>query len=109
MKRWIHASNDSVTQSVVGMAVVDKDEFDLPYDIYLDPAGSSRNVKHSLPRVKVIVDGQMIPFSITDDPKPLLEQRKIRHLKRICEWISKNKENLLRQWNREISDSGTEK
>ena len=100
MKRWIHAS----TQSIVGMAVVDKDEFDLPYDIWLDPAGSSRNVKHSLPRVKVVVDGQRIPFSITDDPKPLVK-KKIRGEQRIKEWIIKNKENLLKQWNREITDS----
>ena len=100
MKRWIHAS----IQSIVGMAVVDKDEFDLPYDIWLDPAGSSRNIKHSLPRVKVVVDGQRISFSITDDPKPLVK-KKIRGEQRIKEWIIKNKENLLKQWNREITDS----
>lgn len=100
MKRWIHAA----TESIYGMAVVDKDEFDLPYDVWLDPAGSSRNVKHSLPRVKVVVDGERIPFSISDDPKPLVN-RKIKDVKRIIEWIQKNKENLLKQWNRELTDS----
>ena len=99
MKRWIHAS----IEPVYGMAVVDKDEFDLPYDIWLDPAGSSRNVKHSLPRLKVVVDGQRIPFSISDDPKPLVN-RVIKDQNRICEWIIKNKENLLKQWRREITD-----
>jgi len=100
MKRWIHAT----TTEIFGMAVVDKDEFDLPYDIWLDPAGSSRNVKHNLPRVKVVVDGQRIPFSISDDPKPLVN-KKIKNEKRIREWIIKNKDNLLKQWNRELSDS----
>lgn len=101
MKRWIHAS----TEQVFGMAVVDKDEFDLPYDIWLDPAGNSRNVKHSLPRCKVVVDGQRIPFLISDDPRPLVRTAKIKNQQRICEWISKNKENLLKQWNRELTDS----
>lgn len=100
MKRWIHAA----TESIYGMAVVDKDEFDLPYDVWLDPAGSSRNVKHSLPRVKVVVEDERIPFSISDDPKPLVN-RKIKDAKRIIEWIKKNKENLLKQWNRELTDS----
>lgn len=84
MKRWIHA----VTEPVVGMAVVDKNEFDLPYDIWLDPAGNSRNVSHSLPRVKIVVDGERIPFSIDDDPRPLVK-RKIKNEKRIRDWILK--------------------
>ena len=100
MKRWIHAA----TQEIFGMAVVDKDEFDLPYDIWLDPAGNSRNVKHNMPRVKVVVDGQRVPFSISDDPRPLI-RKKIKDEKRIREWIIKNKDNLLKQWNRELSDS----
>ena len=100
MKRWIHAT----TESIYGMAVVDKDEFDLPYDIWLDPAGSSRNVKHSLPRLKVVVDGQRIPFSIEDNPRPLVN-KKIKNEARIREWIIKNKDNLLKQWNRELTDS----
>ena len=100
MKRYIHSS----TQNVYGMAVVDKDEFDLPYDIWLDPAGNSRNVKHSLPRLKVVVNGQRIPFSIEDNPRRLV-RNKIKDEKQICDWIKRNKDNLLRQWNREISDS----
>ena len=80
MKRYIRTT----TQPVWGMAVIDKDEFDLPYDIWLDPAGSSRPVKHSLPRVKIVVDGQRIPFSITDDPRPLVN-RKIKDERRIRE------------------------
>lgn len=100
MKRWIHAS----AEPIYGMAVVDKDEFDLPYDIWLDPAGSSRNVKHSLPRVRIVVDGQRIPYSIGDDPRPLVN-KEIKDERRIREWIIKNKDNLLKQWNRELSDS----
>lgn len=91
-------------EPIYGMSVVDKDEFDLPYDIWLDPAGKSRNVKHSLPQVKVVVDGQRIPFSIEDNPKPLINKH-IKDEQRICEWIAKNKENLLKQWNRELTDS----
>lgn len=100
MKRCIK----SAVQPIWGMAVIDKDEFDLPYDIWLDPAGSTRPTKHSLPRVKVVVDGQRIPFSITDDPKPLVH-RKIKDVQRIREWILKNKDVLLKQWNRQITDS----
>ena len=99
MKRLI----TSTTASIFGMAKIDKDDFNLPYDIWLDPAGSSRRVAHKSPRLKVDVNHQQIPFSISDAPQPLVH-RKILDESKICEFIVKNKDNLLKHWNLEISD-----
>ena len=74
----------------------------LPYDIWLDKAGSERRVQHHVPRLKVRVDkDNLIPVSIESDPK-VYAGRKIDKFKEISNFIKSNKNILMRYWNREI-------
>ena len=47
------------------MAKLSKNDSKLKYDIWLDSAGSIRKVPHNKPRVKLLVDGNIIPISIS--------------------------------------------
>lgn len=105
MKRYIKNTITTYHTQVFGMAVVDKNHYNIPYDIWLDPAGNDRNMKHNIPRVKIIVDGERIPFSIDKENPHILVDKNIRHEKEIVEWIKKNYDILMKQWNREISDN----
>ena len=40
----------------------------LPYDLWIDPQSVNRNNNHHEPRIKVNVDGKLIPFEISDNP-----------------------------------------
>ena len=108
MKIYIHSNDDisAVSKPVLGFAVIDKKLSGLDYDIWLDPAGKDRNTSHrNFPRLKVRVGNERIPFSIGSDPKPLLRNRpEIPHQAEILRWISQNSINLLKHYNKEISD-----
>ena len=107
MKIYIHNENTmpAIHQPIMAMAVIDTSLSGLPYEIWLDPAGKSRNIRHHMPRLKVCVDGEQIPFTISDNPRQAVSVRKkIKHEAEIISWIRQNKDVLLRQWNREISD-----
>ena len=107
MKIYVHSENimPAIHQPILGMAVIDPTLSGLPYEIWLDPAGKSRNIRHHMPRLKVCVDGEQIPFTISDNPKQAASVRKkIRYEAEIISWIRQNKEVLLKQWNREITD-----
>ena len=96
---------DPIAVPIYGMAVIDKNLSGLPYDIWLDPAGDKRNIRHNLPRLKVKVDGVLIPYIISDNPKQAVSnKRKVSHENKVIEWIKQNKEVLLKQWKCEISD-----
>ena len=85
------------------MANLRKQETGLPYDIWLDSAGATRSVPHNAMRIKVGVDGDLIPVIITS-------RSNIRTLKsfqkshEIETWISENYDTLLKHWNGELSD-----
>ena len=51
------------------MANVSKDDTDLPYDLWIDSDGKNRKAGHNSPRLKVDVDGDIIPVSIINDPQ----------------------------------------
>ena len=77
----------------------------LPYDIWLDKAGSERRVQHNEPRLKVKVDNNnLIPVSIAAEPK-ILAGRKISKFNKVSKWIQKHDDILMRYWNREINHS----
>ena len=68
----------------------------LPYAIWLDSAGDDRDVGHNVPRLKVNVDGNRVPISITDNPKILINRKiNIKNFKKISDWIILNKELIL--------------
>ena len=90
-------------ESLYEMANVSREDTNLPYDIWIDSKGKERNVPHSTPRVKVEVDGELIPVSISDNPQILVDKKIIR-FSRVARWIIKYKEVLISHWNKEISD-----
>ena len=107
MKIYIHGEKDipAISSPVYGFAVVSKDLSGLDYDIWLDPAGQNRNTTHNSPRLKVDVDGQRIPYSISSNPRMLLKNRApIKHEAKILKWISQNAGVLLEHYRRQISD-----
>lgn len=89
------------------MARISASDSKLKYDIWLDDMGCERNVPHNTPRVKLMVDGKMIPISISKNPKFLVDisnYKKIKDIKTIFDFISKFEDVLLMHWNGEIND-----
>lgn len=85
------------------MANFSKIDSGLPYDIWVDSAGSRRNSKHNSPRVKIDVDGSLIPVSISKNPKILIN-REIPKFKIIKDYLSNNYDLFIKHWNNEITD-----
>lgn len=75
----------------------------LPFTIWLDSVGVSRKNTHYLPRLKVEVDGDRIPVSISKDPQILVDKT-IPHFHEIRSFIIRHYEDLMEHWNNEISD-----
>lgn len=51
------------------MAVIEPSDSGLPYELWLDPAGVERGNEHTnSPRLKVKVEGEYIPFEISENP-----------------------------------------
>lgn len=91
------------------MANAVKSDTGLPYDIWLDSKGKERNVPHNYPRIKVDVNGNLIPVIISDNPiiPKSVGIETFRKFNEIKEFIIKNKEILLKHWNKELSDRET--
>lgn len=85
------------------MANIKKSRTGLPYDIWVDSAGSSRNIQHNSPRLKIDVDGELIPFSISEHPEMLVD-KKIPHQTDLIKFIQDNNEIFMKHWNGEIDD-----
>lgn len=81
----------------------------LPYDIWIDSRGKDRNNTHNSPRIKVNVDGQLIPFEISEDPDIPESVKKtgltdFKHKTQVKEYVKAYYKILLTHFNREISD-----
>ena len=85
------------------MANLRKQESGLPYDIWLDSAGCTRNTQHNVMRIKVGVGDELILVIITSqrDIRPL---RPFRMENEIISWASDNYDTLFKHWNGELSD-----
>lgn len=91
------------------MANAVKKDTGLPYDIWLDSKGVERNVSHNSPRIKVEVDGRLIPVLISDNPQipdDVLAKgvKPFRKFNEIRKFIITHKDILLKHWNKELSD-----
>lgn len=51
------------------MANVSKEDTGLPYDLWVDSSGKDRATPRNEPRLKVVVDNQYIPITISDNPE----------------------------------------
>lgn len=85
------------------MANLRKQESGLPYDLWLDSAGCTRNTHHTVMRIKVGVGDELIPVIIASqrDIRPL---RPFRMENEIVSWVVHNYDTLFRHWNGELSD-----
>ena len=85
------------------MANLRKQESGLPYDIWLDSAGSTRNTQHHVMRIKVGVGDELVPVLLSSqkDIRPL---KPFRGENEIISWASDNYDTLLKHWNGELSD-----
>lgn len=88
------------------MANAVKEDTGLPYDIWLDSRGKERNISHNLPRIKVDVDGNLIPVIISDDPRipDNIKIKTFRKFNEVRKFIIQNKDVLLKHWNKELTD-----
>lgn len=85
------------------MANVSKKDTGLPYNIWIDSAGASRNTKHNIPRIKVDTGNDLIPVSISRSPE-ILVNKKIPKFLEIQNYIIKYYDVLMSHWNKEITD-----
>lgn len=81
----------------------------LPYDIWLDSAGDSRLNTHHKPRIKVLVDGKLIPIEISDNPDipDNIKRAGVKdfpHLSEIRKYVKAYRKVLAAHYFNEISD-----
>lgn len=84
------------------MANIKGRESGLHYDVWLDSLGSRRNIPHNTPRIKVDVDGELIPVIFSPDKIESLKD--FKHKSEILAWVRDNYETLTKHWNGELSD-----
>ena len=85
------------------MAKVSKKDTKLPYNLWIDSMGKERNVPHNTPRLKVDVDGDLIPVSIQETPE-ILVNKTFPHSAEILKYVKKYLQVFLKHWNNEITD-----
>lgn len=84
------------------MAKLSRQDSNLPYEIWLDSAGKTRNVSHNKLRVKIGVDNKLIPVSISTTPEVLIDiskYGKVKHLNTMLKFLSTHSDILLNHWN----------
>ena len=94
------------------MAVLDKRDSGLPYDLWLDPAARERKNTHHSPRLKVKVDDDnLVPFLIDKDNPDIPESVKrnaginyFRGFKYVKEYIKEYYDILIAYWYGFFSD-----
>lgn len=85
------------------MANVSKEDTGLPYDLWIDSEGKDRKTQHSMPRLKVDVNGDRIPVSIEQNPK-ILADKEIPKFARVKKYIQKYYNVFIKHWNKELTD-----
>lgn len=78
------------------MANLTKEDTGLPYIIWITP--SSGKEKHWA-RIKVSYKNELIPVSISDDPKIMIKGKQLPKFSVIKKFIIDNKDLLLEYWN----------
>lgn len=92
------------------MANIKKQRSGLSTDIWVDSAGTSRNVKHNIPRVKLVGNNYSVELSIEANPqviavpKGITESKVRRECKDAIDFIGKYHEIFLAYYNGKIDD-----
>ncbi len=109
-KEYFEQLNDLDEDYLIEMAVVSKEDSELPYDIWLDKAGHQRNVPHNKPRIKVRVNNDLIPVLISDNPDVPENVKKnnsnwnFKGLNNVKKFILKYKDVLIQYWENQLTD-----
>ena len=74
----------------------------LPYDVLMDSLGIEKRFP-GCPRVGVVVGEFVVPVKISDQPV-VLSKYDFPRAEEVLNWVSSHKEELLRHWNKELSD-----
>lgn len=93
----------TVKQTCFEMANLRKQESGLPYDIWLDSAGYKRNIPHSVMRIKVSIDNELIPVTIASQ-RDIIPKKHFKRENEIILWASNNYDTLFMHWIGELSD-----
>lgn len=93
-------------ENVFGMSNLVPKRTGLSCEIWSDGTGESRNVPHSVPRVKLKKDNYKISISIEPDPKILASPQKIPHnvmksFKEAMKYVGRNYDLFLKHYNNE--------
>ena len=102
---------------LLGMATISQNTTGLDVIIWVQTNNTQSTGKHNLPRIKFqnntatkIQINELIPISISDDPKILLKNNDLNKIKisqtqinGIKQWIMKNKEILIDYWEEKIT------
>ena len=92
------------------MTNLEKRDTGLPYDIWIDSAGKSRDNSHSnTPRIKIDVNGDLVPVEINDNPDIPDSVKKqgvpnIPHFSEIKKYVKAYKKIFLAHYLNQISD-----
>lgn len=104
-------------EMLLGMATISQNTTGLDVIIWVQTNNTQSTGKHNLPRIKFqnntatkIQINELIPISISDDPKILLKNNDLNKIKisqtqinGIKQWIMKNKEILINYWEEKIT------
>ena len=104
-------------EMLLEMATISQNTTGLDVIIWVQTNNTQSTGKHNLPRIKFqnntatkIQINELIPISISDDPKILLKNNDLNKIKinqtqinRIKQWIMKNKEILIDYWEEKIT------
>ena len=85
------------------MARVSKEDTGLPYDLWIDSNGKDRKSPRDLPRLKVEVNGNRVPVSISGTPE-ILVNKEIPEFRVLRYYIIRYLDVLLKHWNKELTD-----
>ena len=106
-----------IDEMLLGMATISQNTTGLDVIIWVQTNNTQSTGKHNLPRIKFqnntatkIQINELIPISISDDPKILLKNNDLNKIKisqtqinGIKQWTMKNKEILIDYWEEKIT------
>jgi hypothetical protein len=98
-------------QPIFEMANIEKEATGLPFDMWIDSAGKTRNTTHNSQRVKIKKDGKEIEISFFgNEPKieagdENLKNFGVGNVNKVKKYIKKHKALFVARWNNEIKDA----
>lgn len=109
-EEYFEQLNNLEEDYLLEMANVNKQDTGLPYDIWIDSMGLNRNNTHNEPRIKVEVDHNLIPMTISktnpDIPESVKKQgiTTFKGINKIKDYIKKYYDVFIKHWNKELTD-----